>query len=647
MKHDSPSETRPSAPDTIANLEGGPRGVVRLLLRTLGVVRGRAWVEEPPSRISRVWLYGVFLLLLGWYGALAVRLYWVQVVRHDALSREGRAFQWGRAWSPAYPGDVVLRDGTIASRSLRCLDVALDPGLMSRESVVRAVRIVSDHPAVDLPAEERRARLERALLSKRSGGRYVRLARKVPLESGEDLRAALRDALPQGDFRGVRLDPSFRRAYPRGEVLASVIGVADEDGRGIEGILGTLNEQIAPRHGTRMVRLDALRREPIYLPESGDVPPVNGFDVHLTLEGRAQRILFEELEEGIRLHEAECGLGIVLDCRNGDVLAMVSLPTYDPSRYHAYPPGERGRRRKNRPAENEYEAGSVMKPFTAAAALQHGVALRDELIWGGGASHVFTHGRRGRRLVTDVHDHGPITTEDAVVYSSNIGLATLGLRLGRERMRAMLESFGFLRPTGIPLPGEASGACLPLRSWRELYTSVSVSFGYAVTVSPLQLAAAFSALVNGGVLYRPRLVSRLVREGEDRVFEPEVVGRPIDEATSRAMREILLRVVQEGTGKRMQMEGFPFGGKSGTADLSASQGQRGYSKKDYLASFIAFAPFEDPEVVVLVMIEKPRGWSIYGSTVSGGVVAGFLRRYFRVEDEPEITRINRRQSRNV
>jgi cell division protein FtsI/penicillin-binding protein 2 len=377
---------------------------------------------------------------------------------------------------------------------------------------------------------------------------------------------------------------------------------------------------------------DALQTLRFYFPENSDVAPVNGDDYVLTIDSRVQRILQEELERGLTRYRADTGLGVVMDCRNGDILGMASVPCYDPGEYHNYPREEREKRRANRVIESTFEPGSDLKPCIASWALRSGVVRRDEVIWEGGKAHRF----EGRRRVTDVKDNGPLTMEEAVFKSSNIGMAFLGLRLGQTRIRQALEQFGFGRPTGVNLPGEVSGFVQSPAKWSELYTSVSVSFGYEIRATPLQLATAFCAVVNGGTLYRPRLVLRKVRDGEV-IENPTVVrGHPISPEVSRDMREILVRVVEdEGTGKYLRMDGFRFGGKSGTADI----GRGGYTKTDYLTSFEAFAPYEDPEIVVLVMYERPRTERRYGGWVAGPVVAQVLRRYFLIEDQPLLVKL--------
>ncbi|MBN1442083.1 MAG: penicillin-binding protein 2 [Planctomycetes bacterium] len=585
--------------------------------------------EEGPGRLSRVYLVLVLGALSAGYGALAVRLWCIQVLAHQRYSDLGREIQRGTDRVEASKGDIISRDGIILARSLQSFELGLDPSKMSREGIIEAVQTLFSR--LEEPDEVRRDRLEDALRRREKGGRYVRLARDLDEESVAALKKSLAERLSREDARAVCCLPSSHRVYPHGALVSQLLGACDVEGRGIEGLELALDPFLRQQSGRRLVIKDALQRSRIYYPQSSEVRPIDGYDAALTIELRMQRILADELERGIDTFKAAAGLGIVMDCRSGAVLAMASHPSYDPGLYHLYPSEEQTERRRNRGVESAYEPGSVMKPVVASMALEHGLTRRDELIWGGGDSR-----RLGPRVVRDVRDHGPLTMEEVVVYSSNCGMSELGLRLGRDRLIDALERFGFGRKTGIGLPGERSGKTRDREAWSELYTSVSVSFGYAVMVTPIQLCTAFCSIVNGGYLYRPRILAHLDRPGERIENPPEVVGRPVREETSRQMREILLRVVQEGTGKYLQMDGFLFGGKSGTADMGPL-----YTKENYLASFVAFAPYENPEIVVLVMIEKPKARSYYGSTVAGSVVASVLRRYYRVEDEAYIVTVNR------
>lgn len=582
---------------------------------------------RPVETRARAVLVVIIALLTIGFGGLATRLYWVQIVRHEHFAAIGRRMWRGKDPVFSTRGDIRTRDDVIVARSVLSYEIGIDPIRIEEPDLVELVRVVAR--VLELPAETRREAIRRVLESRREEKRYVRIARNVEAEAKDRMVAAVAAAFPDEVLEALIRLPGSKRVYPRGDLLGPVLGATDVDGRGMEGLELWGERYLAHLPGTREVRKDATQTLRFYFPENSGVSSVNGWDLELTIDSRVQRILEEELAAGAERYRVASGLGVVMDCRSGDILAMASWPGYDPNEYHRYPREERELRRRNRPIENTYEPGSVLKPFVAAWAFKYGLTRRDEVIWGGGSTYAF----EGRRRVTDAHDRGPLTSEAAIYHSSNIGLATLGLRLGKGRLNEMLDAFGLCRPTGITLPGEAPGAKREMRDWSELYTSVSVSFGYAVRVSPIQLVTAFTALVNGGTLYRPRLIRRATRGNEEIANPTEVIGYPVDAALSREMREILVLVVEKGTGQYLRIPGFDFGGKSGTSDIG-----KGYTKKDYLASFEAFAPAGDPEIVILVQMEKPRGKRTYGAWVAGPVVAQVLRRYFRVEGQPRLVR---------
>jgi cell division protein FtsI/penicillin-binding protein 2 len=398
---------------------------------------------------------------------------------------------------------------------------------------------------------------------------------------------------------------------------------------------------LSGRDGSRKLIHDATQSTWIFNPANAEVPPVRGYDVYLTIDSRLQAIVEEELKAGIEREKAAAGSFILMDCRTGDMLAMASYPTYDPNHFAEYPDAERANRRTNRAVESLYEPGSVVKPFLAAYVLETGLIRRDQLIhslvvdpisWDGERPYAFF----GRRPVRDVSSHEDLTLERAVIFSSNVCMGIIGYRVGEQRLRDMLDRFGLCRETGIDLPAEAAVPPQSPEDWKPLYTSVSVGFGYEMAVTPIQLCRALAAVVNGGYLLKPRIIDRIRRGSEEVEFPSRVVvGRPISEETSRQMREILHLVVEEGTARLLKIDGFPYGGKTGTADM----GRSGYTKSDYLASFEAFAPYEDPQVVALCMIEKPRGDYFYGGRVAGPIVAGVLRRMFGVEQTTRLSRI--------
>lgn len=580
-----------------------------------------------PEGIPSGRLVFVATVLTAGFLALAVRLFKIQVLEHEKYVREARRMQTSSEVIPAYRGTIWSSDGNILARDVFDYEVGFDPRFVSVEKLQGIVKLVCD--AVGASAEYRRERLLAAIAKKESGEAYLGLATGVSAALLEDIREALGRLCSPEERRGFVAQVRPRRVYPRPELASAAVGVVDAQHVGVAGIELSMEAYLSGRAGRRGFLKDASAHLRVFDPAGPEVSPVRGYDVILTIDCRLQAIVENELEARIREEKAEAGCFVLMDCVTGDILALASWPSYDPNRFREYPEAERNRRRPNRAVESLYEPGSVMKPFLAAYVLDEGILRRDQLVaelvappirWEGGTFAVF-----GRRVVRDVSAHDDLTLERAVVYSSNICMGIIGYRLGRERLVDMLRRFGFGRLTGIELPAEAAGRYSSAKEWSGIYSSVSVAFGYEVMVSPIQLARAFAALVNGGFLLEPRIVKKLSRDGiEEEVPSRRVVGRPIREETSLAMREILLKVVEEGTAQRLKIPGLRFGGKTGTADMARG----GYTKSDYLSSFEAFAPYEDPKVVALCMIERPRSGRIYGATVAGPAVQKVLRRMF-------------------
>ncbi len=568
------------------------------------------------------------------FAVLAGRLYSIQVGDHERFRASAENMHTRREPVLAHRGDILTRDGVILARNELVFDIAIDPSRIAPERIGPVVDAICE--TLGTSAEYRR---ERAVLARQyaeRGRQFLSLGRSVARDVARRVRPAVIEAVKSANPLAVIVERRSERRYPRGAFAASVVGVSDREERGVEGLERAFDAYLAPKDGTREVQVGAHPASArAFRPGNGYVAAVPGYDVVTTIDSRLQSIVETQLEWGVKRMRAQGGVCIVLDCRHGDILALANYPTYDPNQYEKYPERERAKRRRNRAVEDAYEPGSVVKGFILAKVLEHGVAARHERIrsilpagvrWDGGKRAVF-----GRRPVTDVHAHPGMTVEQALYQSSNIGMSALGIRLGRARMVEMLDAFGFGRPTGVLLPAEVNGRYQPPEEWKPFQSIVSLSFGYAVMVSPVQLASAFAALVNGGKLLRPRIVDRVERDGIVHRFpRGETVGRPISEDVSRQMREILAKVIEddEGTAKWIRVEGFRFGGKTGTADI-ATNGR--YTKTNYLASFEAFAPVDDPEVVVLCMIEKPRD-SIYGGMVSGPVVVQILRHMYRVDE---------------
>ncbi|MBI4585257.1 MAG: penicillin-binding protein 2 [Planctomycetes bacterium] len=597
-------------------------------------------LETAPTAGQRCQLTLAAAALTLLFGVLAYRLFTLQVLNHpyyrsrveSMLNRGGLELSWGRR------GDVRLACGTIVARETVRYILAIDPTRLSPEKQAQVLEAVCRQ--LDIPEVERRKKSQRLELAVNPGEagerrplRYLPLGRGIPEDQAMAVKQLLSKLLTKEEMGSFCLEPLHYREYPRGPFLGTVVGATQlgktaRDLAGAAGLELSLDAFLAGWDGHRKVICDGLRTTRLFRNENVDIPPVDGFDAILTIDARIQGIAEEELQRGMDKEKAAGGMAVIMHSKTGNLLAMASLPAFDPSHFHHYPKDELDRRRRNRIIESQYEPGSTIKPFIAAVALEKGIFRPDQIIWAGGKEAVFLG-----RPVSDVSNHGPITFEEAVIYSSNIGMTVVGLKLGGEGLIETLERFRFQKQTGMPLPGEATGWRTPRKKWSERYSTISVSFGFELSMTAIQLLSAYNSLVNGGHYYRPRLVERLERGHEVYRMPVEELGQPIKPETSQAMRDILHQVIERGTAKGWKIPGLPYGGKTGTAALS--NGKSGYhrdGRKAFLSSLVAFAPYPDPEIVLLVMLEKPQTQH-FGSSVCGPIVTSILRRIFRVPDE--------------
>jgi cell division protein FtsI/penicillin-binding protein 2 len=339
----------------------------------------------------------------------------------------------------------------------------------------------------------------------------------------------------------------------------------------------------------------------------------DGYDVHLTLDLDIQDIVENELAAAAEKHHPECGAAVVMDVRDGSVLAMASWPTFNPQT----PAGSPIAHQRNVAVSDAYEFGSAFKPIVAAVALQNGVVTP--------ATEFDCHGgewRIGRRTLHDAHEYGLLSVQDIIVHSSNIGMAQISMLMGLDRLYSGVRAFGFGRPTGVALPGEVGGIVRPYKAWND-YSVVSVSFGQEIAVTALSMARAFAALANGGALLQPRIVERIrhSRTGEV-IYEsegPTIVATPVDSTAAQHVLEMLRVTVSEGTGRRAQNDEYVLAGKTGTAQLLSEDG-RGYADSRYLSSFVAVGPVPDCRIAVLVTLKDPTENGYYGSTCAAPAV---------------------------
>ncbi|HEX6262055.1 MAG TPA: penicillin-binding protein 2 [Actinomycetota bacterium] len=541
--------------------------------------------RRPPAGRVRLLLA---VLVLG-FSSIAARvsvLHLRDAEAYEALAHDQRVRE---VVLPARRGSIFDRNGHELAISVDARAIYANPLVIDRPWKV-ADRIA---PLVG----ERRRVIARALEREQP---FVYLARRVDLAHAEEVEAL--------GIAGVGLLEESKRYYPSGTLAAQVLGFVGVDGLGLEGIELAYDEVLGGTPGTMVVEQDPEGR-PIPQGDARIEEPVPGESLVLTIDRDLQWHTQRALQQAVKRNGAKGGTVVVLDPSTGDVLAMVTYPWFDANDYTEAPQEAL----LNRAVTDVYEPGSVNKVITAAAALEEGVVGPREAIDVPGAYQV------GDKLFRDVHPHGPqaMTLSDIIAESSNVGTIKVAERLGRDRLATWLTRFGFGRRTGIDFPGEAEGILLDRDDW--WVTSMgTIPMGQGIAVTPLQMASVYGTVANDGVRVRPRLVRGTIRAGER--FEPSLPGRPrrvVGKDTARALREMLVRVVEEGTGDLARVEGYEVGGKTGTA-RKPLEDALGYSD-EYVASFIGFAPADDPRIVVAAMLDEP-------DTVYGGVAAAPLFR---------------------
>ena len=500
---------------------------------------------------------------------------------------------------PGRRGAILDRQGRVLAGSFELPTVFADP------------RLIEDHGAAATELADRLAmpvELVRRLLDKPTSPGFVILKRGASIEEAS--------AVEELNIRGVGTRQEPVRSYPMGSLAAQVLGFIGSDGQGLEGVERQYDDWLKPTPGKRVIYRD-VRGRAAFQEEGSYIPPKNGGNITLTIDAAIQEVVEREVSRSVEKYKAESGIGIVMDTKTGEVLAMASIPTFDP--------GDRGRSprwtRRNRCLTDPVEPGSIFKPFIMAAALSEKLTEPLETIFCHNGLYV-----TGKRLLHDHHPYGGLTTAEIMIKSSNIGMAILGQRLGNQRMYEALRAFGFGGKTGIDLPGESEGLLMPLKRWTS-FSTTSVPMGQELAVTPIQMATAFCSLGNGGLLLTPRVVATLQDE-QGRIKEDrrdiDVQGQAMDPNTVAMMNEILTSVVSEGTGRNSRLDDYQVMGKTGTAQVPYTN-RRGYEPDAYLGSFIAAAPSRDPAIVALVMIRKPsRKLGYYGGTVAAPAVKTIL-----------------------
>ncbi|ACQ92148.1 Peptidoglycan glycosyltransferase [Tolumonas auensis DSM 9187] len=540
-----------------------------------------------------------FMLLLGFilvgFTGLVARTAWIQIIQPDRLRQEGDMRSLRTTADPSDRGMVTDRNGEQLAVSVPVQAVWADPKEIHAADGLKntaAWMALADVLGLDM------RKLTSSVADPKR--RFVYLQRQIT--------PAVADYIVKLKLPGVHLRRETRRYYPSGEISAHLVGNTNIDGSGIEGVERAFNDWLSSTPSEYKIRKDRQGRviENIGIVKEGK----KANDLVLSIDQRLQSIAYRSLKYATEVNKATSGSLVLMDVVTGEVLAMVNTPSYNPNNREQY----QSFRARNRAVTDTYEPGSTVKPIVAMSALEHGVTSWKEVL----DTRPFSI---GGKVVTDSHRMASGGLFDILKYSSNIGMAHLALRMQPQWITSKFEEFGLGQDSGTGLMGESSGM-IPLRSRWSKIELATLGFGYGLRVTPLQLTAAYAALANKGIR-KPVSVLKVSQSPKgERIIDPLIAEQVIHALES---------VVEEGgTGGKAAVPGYRIAGKTGTAKVATAGGYG----KDYVGTFVGFAPVSNPRFAMVVIINEPHGTSYYGGSVAGPTFAEVMSSALQLYNVP-------------
>ncbi len=523
---------------------------------------------------------------------LCVRAVKLQVLENESLQRHGEARAMREVTINAWRGAITDRHGTQLAVSTPVPSVVGVPGKLLEQR--------DRFPELGVLMElDDQALLRRVRQRYRRGKDFFYLRRHVDPQLAQQV-----DAL---QIPGLYLIKEHRRYYPAAEMMAHVVGFANVDDRGQEGMELAYDEVLSGRQGKKKVLIDS--RGQIVEHIETIMPAVSGTDLALSIDQRLQYLAWRELKASLHQHQARAGMVVVLDVRTGEVLAMVNQPSYNPNNRSSLDM----QRARNRAATDVFEPGSTMKPFTIAAALVSGAYTPDSEVDTSPGSF-----RVGGHLIRDMRDYGKLGLRSVIVKSSNVGASKVALSLDTEAHVDLLSRFGFGESSGMAFPGESPGFLPRHPHWSDVEIA-TLSFGYGLSVTALQLARAYAAIANHGRLLPVSLL---------RLDEPPAGRQVIPPRVAHELCRMMEGVVSpEGTARRAMLPAYRVAGKTGTVHKVGSDG---YQMDQYMSLFVGIVPASRPRLAMVVVIDEPKGEHYYGGLVAAPVFAGFMDGALRI-----------------
>ena len=539
---------------------------------------------------SRIVIIFVGILIL--WSALLMRAAYLQFLPNDRLQNlQNRQFQT-KVTLPARRGAIIDRNGRDLAMSSTAYSLYADPKILeNRKAVAKKLSKVLGQSQESIYAK-----------IKDGNRRFVWLQRMLEQNKADEIKS--------WDIRGLAFVEEWRRVYPNESLFAQTLGYMGQEGQALEGLELKYDQLLRGNDKKVSVRRDA-RGRPLISDGLMFTENADGSELRLTMDYELQYSLETELQRAINEFEAESAVGVILDAKTSAVLALASAPTFDVNKAKKMAPESR----RNKAVTDVFEPGSTMKTFVIAAALREGLVQPNTKFYC--EQGVFRVGDRIIREAESKEKFEDLTVSEILAFSSNVGTTKIAFKMGAEKLRQGLLDYGFTQKSGLDFPGEGRGLMNPL-PWRPHLLS-NISFGHGVATTPLQIANAFAAIANGGVLNKPYMV-QAIRDGETGAVtevKPQSVRRVLSAEQAAQMRAMLLGVTTEGSGKNARVDGYLVAGKTGTAQKVNPNG-RGYLKGAYISSFGGFVPANDPRFVIYVALDSPKK-SYYGSTVAAPI----------------------------
>lgn len=553
----------------------------------------------PPHQRAHRRMRGLKIVLLFCFVALAARLVHIQIIRAGAYREQARRQYESRMDLPAARGTISDRNGRVLVSNTMYVSFAADPSVAGgdRDDIAAQFARVFNKPRAVYMSEMRDPARQ-----------FVWLERGV--------QPSLSVRINAHGLHGLIVREEPKRLYHYDRAAGQLIGLIGVENSGLSGLEQQYDRWLRGRPGLVILQKDALRRTRLSM-DYPRIDPVDGQNLVLTIDADIQSVVEEELERGVTRAQAEGGQAVMVDPATGEILAMATYPSVNPNNTA----GLTQDALRNRVITDAFEPGSIFKLVTVSSILENNAARLDEKI---NAEHG-TYRVPGRpRDITDTHPNGMLTFQEAVEQSSNIVMAKLALRVGPENLFRMARAYGFGATTGIELPAEADGGLKKPKEWSGT-TLQSMAYGYEVSATALQLVMAYAAAANKGVLMKPYVVRQVINaQGEVMVdAQPQKIRPVISPEHAATLTKLLEGAVDRGTGIQAKVPGLRIAGKTGTS-RQAIDGR--YALGNYSASFVGYFPAEDPKVVCLVVLDRPRAGGYYGGQASAPIFKAIVEK---------------------